>query len=82
MSTSINVGTQVLSFDYQEDATSSDFNRAFEDVIKPGIMEGLELTVDSDDLLLSTGVVFIKNLADPANTLLAIKSRFTTPAVL
>ena len=47
MSTSVNFGTQELSFDYKNPATSESFNKLGFNVIKDGIYDGMDLSVSS-----------------------------------
>lgn len=85
MSTILNFGNMEISFDYKNPQTSQDFNKLNNEVIRPGVYDGLNLTyTDSSTITISSGTFFIKNQYDPngRKPIISAKIRLTSSGTL
>jgi hypothetical protein len=62
MSTNVNKGDQILTFDYKNEGSSLSFNKLMKDLLQIGIYAGLDLSIDggTNKPVISPGVCFIK----------------------
>jgi trimeric autotransporter adhesin len=87
MSTTTNIGDQVLFFDYKNPLTSKSFNNLTHGIIPFGIYNGLEISINSDtEIGISAGQVYIQSegatggdpaIYDDVGVNIFVKSAFT-----
>ena len=67
MSTVINQGSQVVLFDFKQDATSSTFNQLFDEILDPGVYNEAKFTIKGNFVELLPFDVVIKSDSERAN---------------
>jgi len=79
---STDTGTQVITYDYAQSATTEDINKQVYKLIRPGIYDGLSLSIEQADpaqVRVSTGVCYIEAANDVD---LGVRVETTTEIVL
>jgi hypothetical protein len=81
MSTTQNKGNQQLTFDYKLPAKGRNFNRLLFSIIKPGIYQGLEVTIDTGNKInIGSGFAFL-NCVFESELVRGSLARFQTAVV-
>lgn len=82
MSTSVRFADLEISVDYSQPATAEEFNKNLFEIVKPGIYSGMEVSVDGDNLVITKGTAFVKNLDSSSTTELSVGVKFTKNDIL